>query len=115
LTGVVPIQSVQSLREVAEVRLGLAGGGLFVTTAAFVSLHVATIVAVVALFLQTGLSCLALERRAAALLLGLTGWALSTGFGVNQLGELTFSAPDLMRLAAFAFWALTCRWLGATQ
>jgi len=98
----IQVESPRSLRDVAEVRLGLAAGGLFATTAALVALRVPTAAAVTALLVQTGLSCLVLERRSAALLVGVSGWALSTGFAVNRLGVLTFSAPDLARLAAFA-------------
>ena len=36
-----------------------------------------------------------------ALLVGVTGWALCTGFAVNQFGQLTFAATDLVRLAAY--------------
>ena len=95
--------------------MGLAAGGLFLTTAVLVALHLHTTAAIVALFLQTGVACLTLERRSAALLLGVTGWALCTGFVDNQLGDLTFAAPDLARLAAWFVWAQTCCWLGAPQ
>ena len=115
MVSIPSLESARSLRDVAEVRLGFAAGGLFATTAAFVALHVPTVAAVTALFLQTGVSSLALEGRSAALSLGVIGWALGTGFAVNRLGELTFASPDLVRLAAFAAWAGACRWLGATQ
>ena len=85
------------------------------TTAVLVCLHVPSTVAVSTLFVQTGLSCLALEQRAAALLLGVSGWALCTGFAINQLGELTFEGPDLARLGAYSALAQVCRRLGATQ
>jgi hypothetical protein len=114
----VPSQSVtttQSLRDVTEIRAGLAAGGLFLTTAVIVSQHVHTGPAMVALFLQTGLSCLSLERRSAAFLVGLTGWALCTGFVVNQLGDLTFAGPDLARLAAWSVWVQTCCRPGPSQ
>jgi hypothetical protein len=100
-----PIEPARSLRDVAEVRLGVAVGGLFATTAVLVSSQVPTAVFLTVLFLQTGVWCLVLDGRGAVLLLGLTGWALGTGFAVNRLGMLTFSAPDLARLAAFAIWA----------
>jgi hypothetical protein len=114
----VSIQSVtpaRSLREVTEIRMGLGAGGLFLTTAILVALNLRSGPAMIALFLQTGMSCLALERRSAAFLLGVTGWALCTGFVVNQLGDLTLAGPDLARLAAWLVWAQTCCWLGAPQ
>ncbi|KRE94282.1 hypothetical protein ASG76_12970 [Nocardioides sp. Soil774] len=36
-----------------------------------------------------------------ALLLGLTGWALATGFAVNTAGELTLAPWDAVRLGVF--------------
>jgi hypothetical protein len=111
----IQVEPTRSLSDVTEVRLGVAAGALFATTAACVTLHLPTAAAVTALFLQTGVWCLALERRSVALFLGVVGWALSTGFAVNRLGELTFTASDLARLAAFAGWAAACRRLGATQ
>lgn len=110
------LEPVGSLRAVPEVRLGLGGGGLLITTAACVALGVPTTVTGIALLVQTGLCSLALAHRAAAVLLGVTGWAMCTGFAVNQLGQLTFARGDLLRLAVYLACALAFRrGGGATQ
>lgn len=93
------------LLEVNDVRVGVGGGTLLVATAALVVASPPTAVFTAALAAVTGL-CSLVVRRPGALLLGVTGWALCTGFGVNELGQLTFAPADLVRLAAYVGCAL---------
>ena len=88
------------LLDVDRVRIGVGGGVLFVVNSALVATAVPTPVFVAVLVVATVVvaSTVALPG---ALLLGLTGWALSTGFGVNQLGQLTFAPHDLLRLLVY--------------
>ncbi|HWJ81131.1 MAG TPA: hypothetical protein VNS55_02740 [Nocardioides sp.] len=80
------------------VRLGIGGGTLLATTAACVALGITGATATAAVF-TVAVSLFRVVRRYAALLLAVTGWALATGFGINDLGRLTFQGPDLVRLA----------------
>jgi hypothetical protein len=52
---------------------------------------------------------LAVHWRAAT---ALAAWAIWTGFFENSLGVLTFSGPDLLRLAALGVLAVTAARLG---
>lgn len=82
------------------VRLGICGGLLFIATGAAVALHLPHGYAAAALLILTLACCLVLPRPAAALL-GTSGWAMSTGFVQNSLGELTFAGHDLLRLSLY--------------
>lgn len=93
------------LLDVDRVRVGAAGAGLFVVTAALVAVGMPTPAFTVTLAMVTTVFASAVARPG-ALLLGVTGWALCTGFGVNDLGQLTFTAGDLVRLGAYAGCAL---------
>jgi hypothetical protein len=94
-----------TLLDVDRVRVGAGGAGLLVVTATLVAVGMptwaftATLAAVTTVFAST-------VDRPGALLLGVTGWALCTGFGVNQFGQLTFASADLLRLAAYVGCAL---------
>lgn len=87
------------------VRVGISGAVLFLTTAAgmVVGLPVAGFTVVLAAVIG---ACATAVRRPGALLLGVAGWAFCTGFGVNDLGELTFAPADLVRLSAYVGCAL---------
>ena len=87
--------------EQAGVRLGVAGGVEYVAMGVLVAAHAPTPAGVAVLLVLTALASPVLPRPA-ALLLGVTGWALATGFLVNGLGQLTFTVGDLLRLAAYA-------------
>ena len=93
------------MTQVDGVRVGVGGGTLFVVTAALVAVGIPTAAFTAALAVATGV-CSSAVRRSGALLLGVTGWALCTGFGVNELGQLTFAPGDLLRLAAYVACAL---------
>ena len=99
--------------EQAGVRLGVAGGAEYVAMGVLVAAHAPTLVGVAVLLVVTALASPALPRAAAALL-GVSGWALATGFLVNGLGQLTFSGADLARLGTYAGVAvvLAGRWPG---
>ncbi|KAA1416873.1 hypothetical protein F0U44_16945 [Nocardioides humilatus] len=94
-----------SLLEVDQVRVGAGGAGLFIVTAALVAIGMPTSAFVATLAVVTGVLA-SVVGRPGALLLGITGWALCTGFGVNDLGQLTFTGGDLVRLALYAGCAL---------
>lgn len=87
--------------EQTGVRLGVAGGVEYVAMGVLVAAHAPSPAGVAVLLVVTALACPVLPRPA-ALLLGVTGWALATGFLVNGLGQLTFGGADLLRLAAYA-------------
>jgi hypothetical protein len=87
--------------EQAGVRLGVAGGAEYVAMGVLVAAGAPTSAGVAVLLALTALASPTLPRPA-ALLLGVTGWALTTGFLVNGLGQLTFRGGDLLRLAAYA-------------
>lgn len=73
---------------------------MFVATGCFVAAGLSTWWFVVGLGAVVGISCTHV-RHAAAAFLALSGWAFATGFGVNELGELTFEPGDLARLATY--------------
>jgi hypothetical protein len=89
-----------ALLDVDRVRVGAGGAGLFVVTAALVAVGMPTFAFAATLAVVTAVFASAVARPG-ALLLGVTGWALCTGFGVNDLGQLTFAPADLLRLAVF--------------
>ena len=91
--------------EQAGVRLGVAGGVEYVAMGVLVTVHAPSAVGVGVLLALTALASPALPRPA-AVLLGVSAWALATGFVVNELGRLTFSPGDLARLGAHAGVAL---------
>src|SRR4051812_2984032 len=87
--------------EQTGVRLGVAGGVEYVAMGLLVAAHVPGPAGVAVLLVVTALASPVLPR-AAALLVAVAGWALATGFLVNDLGQLTFGTTDLLRLAGFA-------------
>lgn len=97
--------SEPELMRVDGVRVGTGGAALLVMTATGVAVGLSTTGFTVLLAVATGL-CAATVGHPGALLLGVTGWALLTGFGVNELGELTFTPADCLRLVAFVGCAL---------
>lgn len=95
------------------VRFGIGGGVLFVLTEVVVVGRLSNMYGVALLLVATAVLAVVLDRRH-ALLLGLGGWALATGFAVNSLGVLTFAPSDLLRLATFVVAATATGWLGRT-
>ena len=91
---------VATMTDQPGVRLGISGGVLFVATGAVVAVHLPHGYAAAALLILTVSCCLVLPR-AAAVFLGASGWAMSTGFVENGLGELTFAGHDLLRLGLY--------------
>ena len=92
--------AVGALTDEVEVRCGISGGSLLVLTAALVTAQPPS-VGGVALFLAATVLLAHTLDAPRALLLGLTGWALATGFVVNTAGTLTLAPSDLLRLAVF--------------
>ena len=76
-----------------------------VVTAALVAVGMPTLAFTATLGVVTAVFASAVGRRG-AVLLGVTGWALCTGFGVNDLGQLTLAPADLLRLSAYVACAL---------
>lgn len=103
--------STTSLLDVDHVRTGIGGGSLLVVTSALVVTRVPTPAFSAVLVVATMVVASAVGRPG-ALLLGVTGWALCTGFGVNELGQLTFAPADLLRLAVYVGGAVV---LGGTR
>ncbi|RHW25911.1 hypothetical protein D0Z08_16345 [Nocardioides immobilis] len=93
------------LLQLDGVRVGAGGAALFLTTAAGVVVGLPVVGFTVVLVAVTG-ACATAVHRPGGLLLGVAGWAFCTGFGVNELGELTFTQADLLRLSAYLGCAL---------
>ena len=89
-----------ALTDEVEVRCGLGAASLLLLTAVVVSTG-PTGFDGVALFLAATVLLAQVVDRARALLLGLTGWALATGYVVNSAGDLTLSPRDALRLVVF--------------
>ena len=89
-----------ALTDEVEVRCGLGAAALLLLTAVVVSTG-PTGTRGVALFLVVTVLLAQLVDAMRALLLGLTGWALATGFVVNTYGDLTLAPRDVLRLAVF--------------
>ena len=102
LAGHVP---ESALLQLDGVRVGIGGAALFVATAAGVVVGLPVVGFTVVLAAVTA-ACAAAVRLPGALLLGVAGWAFCTGFGVNELGELTFAQTDLVRLSGYVGCAL---------
>lgn len=83
-----------------EVRCGLGAGALLVLTAVLVTAGPTTADGVGLFLAATVLLAHPLDALH-ALLLGLTGWALATGFVVNTAGDLTLAPWDALRLLMF--------------
>lgn len=86
-------------------RLGIGGLALLVATSALVRVEAplpvfAVVLAGLDAWFSRGVGI------GEAALLGLTAWGLFTGFGVNELGQLTLASMDLSRLAAFLICSL---------
>lgn len=95
----------RGITDEVEVRCGIAAGALLVLTAVLVTAG-PTIVGGVAVFLAATVLLAHLLDAPRALLLGLTGWALATGFVVNTAGDLTLAPWDALRLAVFVLAAV---------
>lgn len=94
-----------------QVRTGMGGASLFVVTSALVATRVPSPAFSAVLAVATAVVASAVTRPG-AVLLGVTGWALCTGFGINDLGQLTFAPADLLRLVAYVGCAVA---LGGTR
>ena len=92
--------SEHALTEEVEVRCALGAGALLLLTAVAPAAGAVGTDGVALLLAATVLVSCVLDRTR-ALLLGLTGWALATGFVVNTAGDLTATPPDVLRLAVF--------------
>jgi hypothetical protein len=93
------------LLQVGGVRVGIGGFVLLLATATGVAVGLSAVQFTVLLVVVTCAGAVH-ARRSGALLLGVTGWALCTGFGVNELGQLTFTEPDVLRLWVYVGCAL---------
>lgn len=89
-----------ALTDEVEVRCAIGAGALLVLTAVLVTTG-PSVVDGVAVFLGATVLLAHLLDATRALLLGLTGWALATGFVVNTAGDLTLAPRDTLRLAVF--------------
>jgi hypothetical protein len=87
------------------VRLGIGGGLLLAATATCVATGLTGVGATAAVY-AVATMLFRVVRKYGALLLAVTGWALVTGFGINELGQLTFHASDLARLAVIVAGAI---------
>lgn len=90
----------RAITDEVEVRCGLGAGALLVLTAVLVTAE-PTAGDGVALFLAATVLLSHPLDAPRALLLGLTGWGLATGFVINTAGDLTLAPWDLVRLAVF--------------
>lgn len=90
----------RAITDEVEIRCGLGAGALLVLTAVLVTVE-PTVSDGVALFLAATVLLSHLLDAPRALLLGLTGWALATGFVINTAGDLTLAPWDVLRLAVF--------------
>lgn len=82
------------------VKFGIDAGILFVLSGVVVGAGLSELVGIALLLGATVASATALDPRH-AVALAVAGWALATGFAVHELGVLTFSPHDLLRLALF--------------
>src|SRR3954452_24786542 len=89
------------------VRFGVGSGVLFGLTGALVAGGLRGATGVALLLLATAGLAAALDAPH-AVLLGLAGWAVATGFAVNTLGVLTAAPLDLLRLVGFVVAAAAC-------
>ena len=90
----------RAITDEVEVRCGIGAGTLLVLTAALVTARPPAVEGV-ALFLAATVLLAHMLDPPRALLLGLTGWALATGFVINTAGDLTLAPLDTLRLAVF--------------
>jgi hypothetical protein len=103
----------QLMADEVGVRFGIGGGVLFVLTDVVVVGRLPSEYGLALLLVATTVLAVVLDGPH-ALLLGLAGWAFATGFAVHSLGVLTFSPPDLLRLAVFVVAATASGRLGRT-
>lgn len=82
-------------------RFGIATGAVVVTLEVAALAGLGPVPTAVAAILAAGLAGGLLPSVVGACL-GVIAWAFFTGFDVNSYGQLTFTGPDLLRLAVFA-------------
>jgi len=92
-----------------QVRLVVAGSGFLPAATLCHRLDVGPGPALVAFACLGLLACLGLPTAYAAGL-GATAWAMQTGFGINDLGQLTFARADLLRLLLLITVCLAASW-----
>jgi hypothetical protein len=92
------------------VRFGLAQCALVAVLLASAAVRLGEVSTLAAVCLVTSAAALVLPARWAALL-GLVAWACFTGFVANQLGQLTFTGPDLARLVLLLTVGSTAHWV----
>ena len=90
----------RAITDDVEVRCSLGAGALLVLTAVLDTAE-PTVGDGVALFLAATVLLSHLLDAPRALLLGLTGWALATGFVINTAGDLTLAPWDVLRLVVY--------------
>ena len=83
----------RAITDEVEVRCGIGAGTLLVLTAALVTARPPAVEGV-ALFLAATVLLAHMLDPPRARLLGLTGWALATGFVINTAGDLTLAPLD---------------------
>lgn len=106
MTTFTPTQSTQTVTRVPalvaepEIRFGLAHGVLIVILLVGAAGHLPTPLVGLAM-LVTVLGVAGGQRLGLAIFLGISQWAMVTGFFVHVRGQLTFAPGDLVRLALF--------------
>ena len=91
------------------VRFGLAQCALVAVLLSSAAVRIGAGPTLVAVCLVTVGAALVLPARF-AVVLGLVAWALFTGFVTNRFGQLTFAAPDLVRLVLLLAVGGTAHW-----
>lgn len=97
------------MTHLSAVRFGLAQCALAAVLLASAAVRLGAGSTLVAVCVATSAAALVLPARW-AVLLGVVAWAYFTGFVTNQLGQLTFDAPDLLRLALLVTVGSTAHW-----
>ncbi len=102
--------SSSPLRRLPSVRLGLAQGAVVILVLCCRMLGVG---APLTLVLVSGITvaCAVGLPTGFGLALGLVAWAWFTGFVANSYGLLTFTGPDLVRLALLSCCGAAAHWI----
>jgi hypothetical protein len=94
----------------SAVRFGFSQCALVAVLLASAAVRLGEIPTLVAVCLVTSAAALVLPEPWTAAL-GVVAWACFTGFVANQLGELTFTGPDLARLALLVTVGSAAHWM----
>jgi hypothetical protein len=98
-----------TLWQLPQVRFGAGYGTVMVATVVVTAMRLAPDPALLVLGLVTVLWASRLPLGLATAL-GAVSWAYYTGFVVNQYGQLTFAAGDLIRLVLLLVVASAAHW-----